>query len=1059
MASQYDIDIKIDVESASLGELETELGRLNDELKQIPRNTAEFDKAANSIKKVGGEVEKANSKLKAIDVGAVVGEFGKVAAGIGAAGLALSSFGADNEKTQEILEKTNAILALAATAEAVYTVTQKESQIAKLASAAATTVAATAQAAYTAVIGTSTGALKLFRLALVSTGIGAIVVGIGLLVANWDKLVKVVKESNVGLKEIGNILLFIAPPIGLLVKGIEALGEKLGGVQNILPAITGAFKAFFNNFKEIATNIGNLVVGIFTFDLDRIKEGLNGAKEVLVEGAREAIAEAEAERRKQQEIERRENIQSELDYQAELLAAQNASYEEQYQAKREALQNQLEVARLSLGEESEEYKDFYLQLLTLDRNYHKDIIAEQDAAAQDEIKLIRAKGQDSYKAELKALQDRLLLLKSFGDEFIEEIRKTEAQITVLEAQEEQRRKAARAAARRERLDRLKSELSEIAAIISADPAIGLQLLQDQQDRALGILAGFENKTRDINQVIKDLEKEGLTPLANQFRELADSGNYEDFEKLIRKYYGKQVQDTLDNTITSFFDLESELVSITDTAEDAFNKIGRTIKRVEEVDIKLPTGEIKKSLEEFEGTFNFTNAYNEINSQYDKLILEINKSASGALAELSRLFKDKLIDEEEYEKRVGQVVKRTKEAVESLNNELDSAFTQFISQQLTSVELINNKLIRETEESLVDLEGQYNGFKAFLASWSDDVVRDRIKADLKILDAQQDTLDAQRKALENAREAGLITERDYAVQLEAIDKQLFENRRKRRETEKELELQDLAEVLEVYEKLALTLQAASDLIGQNADLKNAKLDEAIAREEKGLELQLQGIDNEEERARVTAQAEEEITRLKNEQIINTAKAQKKQADLSMALAISEITVQTSLAIMKALADLGPIAGAAAAGLIAITGGLQIATAIKARNTAYAQADAALAGISSGGGEGGSRTQFADGGYVSGPGTGTSDSISARLSNGEYVVNAASTSAFLPLLEQINNTGRRFADGGMVSNGPDLSQILMRIEKRLATPPKAYVVSTEIQEGLDNDAYLQRRAQIT
>lgn len=63
------------------------------------------------------------------------------------------------------------------------------------------------------------------------------------------------------------------------------------------------------------------------------------------------------------------------------------------------------------------------------------------------------------------------------------------------------------------------------------------------------------------------------------------------------------------------------------------------------------------------------------------------------------------------------------------------------------------------------------------------------------------------------------------------------------------------------------------------------------------------------------------------------------------------------------------------------------------------------------------QFAEGGLVSGPGTGTSDSIPARLSDGEYVVNARATSQHLGLLEAING-GRdpflRFAAGGRVSN---------------------------------------------
>ena len=56
-------------------------------------------------------------------------------------------------------------------------------------------------------------------------------------------------------------------------------------------------------------------------------------------------------------------------------------------------------------------------------------------------------------------------------------------------------------------------------------------------------------------------------------------------------------------------------------------------------------------------------------------------------------------------------------------------------------------------------------------------------------------------------------------------------------------------------------------------------------------------------------------------------------------------------------------------------------------------------------------LADGGKVGGAGTGTSDSIMAMLSNGEYVVNASATSKFLPLLEAINGgkIGKHAAGG--------------------------------------------------
>ncbi|MET4242742.1 hypothetical protein [Bradyrhizobium sp. RT10b] len=57
--------------------------------------------------------------------------------------------------------------------------------------------------------------------------------------------------------------------------------------------------------------------------------------------------------------------------------------------------------------------------------------------------------------------------------------------------------------------------------------------------------------------------------------------------------------------------------------------------------------------------------------------------------------------------------------------------------------------------------------------------------------------------------------------------------------------------------------------------------------------------------------------------------------------------------------------------------------------------------------------ADGGYISGPGSGTSDSIPARLSNGEFVVRASATAKHRAVLEAINSDRiPRFADGGLV-----------------------------------------------
>lgn len=105
-------------------------------------------------------------------------------------------------------------------------------------------------------------------------------------------------------------------------------------------------------------------------------------------------------------------------------------------------------------------------------------------------------------------------------------------------------------------------------------------------------------------------------------------------------------------------------------------------------------------------------------------------------------------------------------------------------------------------------------------------------------------------------------------------------------------------------------------------------------------------------------------------------------LSKTLALAEVAINTGKAISSAVAEAakGPFGIAKAVSLIAtiIT---NMTTAIGIINSA----------------------KFADGGLVEGPGTGTSDSIPAMLSNGESVMTARATSMFAPLLSAINVAG--------------------------------------------------------
>jgi hypothetical protein len=95
------------------------------------------------------------------------------------------------------------------------------------------------------------------------------------------------------------------------------------------------------------------------------------------------------------------------------------------------------------------------------------------------------------------------------------------------------------------------------------------------------------------------------------------------------------------------------------------------------------------------------------------------------------------------------------------------------------------------------------------------------------------------------------------------------------------------------------------------------------------------------------------------------------------------------------------------------------------------------------DGGLIRGFYDGGEVYGPGGPRSDMIPAMLSNGEFVVNAASTEKYLPLLKAINAEGiggAKLANGGQpgpvinmtvnAAPGMDTSEIVNEVSRRIA-----------------------------
>ena len=85
----------------------------------------------------------------------------------------------------------------------------------------------------------ATTAMKLFRLALIATGIGALVVGLGLLIANWDKVTEAVRGAIKWFDKLGPVAKTVVSflfPIIAVVKGIVSALEYFGVVDDEMTA-------------------------------------------------------------------------------------------------------------------------------------------------------------------------------------------------------------------------------------------------------------------------------------------------------------------------------------------------------------------------------------------------------------------------------------------------------------------------------------------------------------------------------------------------------------------------------------------------------------------------------------------------------------------------------------------------------------------------------------------------------------------------------------------------------------------------------------------------------
>ena len=579
------------------GKLQDKIGDLNQQVKNFASDTANVDVALGGISAVTGGFE------------AVTGAMGLM--------------GVENKNLEKALLRVQSAMAIANGVQQVQIALQKESALMKGIDTAKTYLLATATAAYSFVVGTSTGALKLFRIALVSTGIGAIVVLIGLLIANFDAVKNAVIGAYDKFNKLGPavkaVIMIIFPFIGAIVGIVKAL-EYFGVVDD---ATTRKNKA---NAE---------------------------ARTKAVE--KEANLKANLSKKKQK---------SDDDYYSHEINLAKANGKETYQLELSKAKAHLASGRVFLSAQALKIKAYQEEI--------KMLIATGDADS-DRVKALKKSMADSQKVATESYNDNLATKRAI--EIMEAEHRTElknnakgsaveqkditrdlqdAKLALVKDGQEKELEAIRLKYKRENEDLEKEVKDKTKKQKQVDELIKLNL--DLQEKDLAVVRDKYAKEKIKKQDEEWLATQKLTLSAREYEEL-----------LLAQKFDSEQEKAIGNA-----ELEKELTEQHQTELVALRK------RFAEEDLKIAEDLAKAKLEA-------EKQYNALVLSEEELAkLNVQSKADAELLTLQTNFNNKLLTQEQFEQAKKALIEKTNVEISKLDEDADKKKTELLARQLDAV---------------------------------------------------------------------------------------------------------------------------------------------------------------------------------------------------------------------------------------------------------------------------------------------------------------------------------------------------------------------------------------
>ena len=398
-----EVKIQTGESARTVKELRKELRDLKDQLLSTQQGTDEYNrtmvKAADIQHELKEQMEEINSS--AMDFGQKLGNVTKTMTGISgaitAATGALSLFGIENEEAQKKITAT--MTSLIGITEGLSKMDDGIKAFKRL----------------TIAVNSSSKAMGVFKTALISTGIGALVVVLGSVIAYWDEFTEAIGLSSEQLEKLGNIA-------------------------------SGVFNVFTSSLKGIAQALGKMIKGDFKGAWDSLKDGFS-----VVKNFNEGVAEAESKREEEktkkakEETEKRAKIADD-EYKKRIEAAQKlAKYEKDMAAAKTRGDESGKYTQGAFDREMK-YFDTLFKVYRKDSEEYNNLVLEKEQFLQDwenhfaeeakkEEETNKQKAEAAQKAadeaKERAHQARVAMLQSFDEDLMTEQQKLDQRYQML----------------------------------------------------------------------------------------------------------------------------------------------------------------------------------------------------------------------------------------------------------------------------------------------------------------------------------------------------------------------------------------------------------------------------------------------------------------------------------------------------------------------------------------------------------------------------------------------------------------------------------------------------